>query len=360
MNCAVAKHDACLKELEQLTTRLESKAVLTPSTEVRGELRAPMATLVDQLETLVGRLEGVVSGAVTTSRTCCHLALAKRQPPVNHIETLDPDLLSLIVTYADTRFHVIGGTRAPIAPLAITALGCVCSSLIAKLKLVRPAIRTGTFGQARSGALHRRLQPGPIQSVADAIAFEERGIWQIGQLSSLSYSAVDDLSGLSRCRVLHTLQLTQCRHLMDVAGLAECPSLEQLYLTNLSVLMTIEGLRGAKRLRTLELSGCKMVDDVAPLAGCPELEHLLLAGSHGIVDVSALGRCAKLQTLDMCGLRRVTDLLALRHCHRLWKLDIRGTGFLFDPAIAVPPLPSVKEMRGPGWHDLGLRGRVLS
>ena len=280
------------------------------------------------------------------------------------LDALDADLLVPIVVFVDTRWHhITQWAKLPLEPLAVCALGCVSRGLTAKIKSVRPAIRTGTFGQAQSGALHRRTNPGPIQSVADALAFEAHGIWQIGQLSSLSYSDVESIVQLSTCRALHTLQLTHCRMLQSLDGLGGCPSLQQLFVVNCDALSDVEGLAGSLSLRELELSGCRRLTDVSALGSCPALENLCLSGCTAVSDVSCLSACAQLHMLELIGCKAVTDIRELRNCSRLWKLDIRGTGYLvMDGAISslpVPRLPSVTELRGPGWQDLGRRGRVL-
>ena len=271
--------------------------------------------------------------------------------PFSLLELLDADLFVPIVEHVDTRWHVLGPmSRVPLAPLAVCALGCVSRTILSKLKMVRPVIRTGGFGQAQSGALHRKTRPGPIQSVGDALAFERYGIWQIGQLSSLSYTAVSDLAGLSACRRLHTLQITECRQLRQLDGLGDCRALKELYLINLRNLASIEGVRGCSSLVTLEVAGSERIIDLSVLARCAALAHLSLPGCRALRDVSCLGACSELQTLSLLGCDLVDDVSTLASCPRLWKLDIRGTAY--TKAKKMPPhLPSVKEMRGPGWQD---------
>ena len=62
----------------------------------------------------------------------------------------------------------------------------------------------------------------------------------------------------------------------------------------------------------------------------------------------------------LLGFNRINNLedLELQRCPRLWKLDLRGTGYL-RTREALPPLPQVTELRGPGWQDVGVRGRVI-
>ena len=80
-------------------------------------------------------------------------------------------------------------------------MACLSKSILEQLRVTRPAIRTAGVAEGRGrGSLH-----GPIRSVADALAFERRGVWQIGWLGSLSYTDVRDVSGLGACRKLHTL-----------------------------------------------------------------------------------------------------------------------------------------------------------
>lgn len=273
------------------------------------------------------------------------------------LSRLDDELLSLLVGFVDTRFHGDSST-SPIAPLSVVALGCLNHTILAKLREVRPAIRMGTYGQAKSGALNRRDSPGIVQTVEAALAFERRGIWRIGQLSSLSYSSLRSPAGLERCRGLHTLQLSQCNGLVDLLELGRCPALETLFVVNCRLLHDLGGLRGSRSIRFLELSGCTMLESVEPLAGVPRLTQLSLAGSHGIADVSPLGACAELARLDLVGLCHVTDVSALRRCEALRQLDLRGTGYLQTRA-PLPHLPQVSALSGPGWQDVGVRGRVL-
>lgn len=278
------------------------------------------------------------------------------------LEQLDAELLGILVAHIDTRWHVIRGDRVPLEPLAVCALACISKTILEKLRVVRPAIRTGAYGQAQSGALHRRRNPGPIQSVADAISFEERSCWRVGQLSSLSYSNVEDVGSLARCSGLHTLQLTQCKHLRHIDGLGRCPSLERLFLVNCSKLANLSGLCNSAKLLTLEVSGCKILADISALATCLALENLSLPGCEAVRDISALGQCTQLRTLDLVGCRAIDDIGPLCSCLLLWKLDIRGTGYMGRaglPAKHVPIIPSVTELRGPGWQDLGARGHVL-
>lgn len=277
------------------------------------------------------------------------------------------DLLVALVDHVDTRWHCPPlqasnecEVRFALRPLSVCALACVSRAILEALSMARPAIRTGSFGQARSGALHRRTDPGPIQSVQDALAFERRGVWRIGQLSSLSYSAIHDVTGLSQCRMLHTLQLTQCKHLEKLDGLGRCLQLQRLFVVNSAALQDITGLAGSPSLRILELSGCPRLTDVGALATCVALEHLSLPGCTKIADVACLGYCSALRTLELIGCRGVADIGGLKRCPLLWKLDIRGTGY--TPGVTawapdeVPILPSVTELRGPGWQDLGVRG----
>lgn len=293
--------------------------------------------------------------------------------PLTSLEQLDADLLVSIVYFVDTRWHHAQGPDSltsdwvPLEPFAVCALACVCHTLTSKLRLVRPAIRTGSFGQARSGALHRKLKPGPIQSVTDAVAFERRSVWQVGQLSSLSYSQVDDVAGLAACRMLHTLQLTQCKRLHSLDGLGACPSLTSLFVVNAPI-CDAAGLRNAAKLCDLELSGCTRLTDISALATCAALASVSLTGSKLLRDISALGACKALQTLDLIGCREIDDIRPLHGCPRLWKLDVRGTAYTRLQLVhlhatgAVPPLPtppSVTELRGPGWQDVGTRGRVM-
>lgn len=295
--------------------------------------------------------------AAADARAADAQALPSRRPAL--LERLDADLLLPIVAHADTRWRHDDGIRAPLPPLAVCALACVSHAVLEKLRLVRPAIRTGTFGQSGSGALDRFRNPARIRSVGGALDFERRSAFRIGQLSSLSYSDVEGVAGLASCRMLHTLQLTQCKRLRSVDGLAACPSLCQLYLVNCGALADVEGLRGSLRLHTLEVSGCRRLSDVTALASCAQLENLSLTGCTAVTDVRCLGECSALRTLDLLGCRGVDDVGALRRCERLWKLDIRGTGYTGATHLSVPTLPAVTELRGPGWQDLGTRGKVL-
>ena len=158
------------------------------------------------------------------------------------MEQLDGDLLVPIVYFADTRWHTNAEGRIPLEPFAVCALACVSKTLTSKLRQVRPVIRTGTFGRTRSGQ---------IESVAEALDFERRSVWQIGQLSTLSYSQVDDVSGLTACRMLHTLQLTQCLQLRSLDGLGACPSLSCLHIVNARI-RDVAGLRNAAKLAELK------------------------------------------------------------------------------------------------------------
>ena len=274
---------------------------------------------------------------------------------VGHLESLDADLLLPIVSNVDTRWCYVEGSRVPLNPLAVSALACVSRTLLEKLRTVRPAIHTGTFGQAGSGAIDKFRNPARIRSVAAALEFERRSAFQIGQLSSLSYSAIEDVSGLSSCRMLHTLQLTQCKRLNNIDGLSACPSLQYLFLVNCTFLDDLSGLQGSRRLQTLEVSGCRLLTDVSAIGSCMQLEHLSLTGCTAITNIDSIGECRGLLTLDLLGCKAVADVLALRRCASLWKLDIRGTHYTSAPHLSVPLLPSVTELRGPGWQDLGTR-----
>ena len=270
-------------------------------------------------------------------------------------EALEADLLVPIVAHMDSRWHMKGEQRVPLPPLAVCALACVSKSVLAKLRLVRPAIRTGDFGQAHSGALHRRRNPG-IQSVSDALAFEGRGTWQIGQLSSLSYTDVDNVSGLCGCRMLHTLQLSYCRKLTNVNGLGACRSLQALYVNKCALLEDVTGLCHSM-LRVLELCGCPRLANIAPLGSCERLEHLSLNGCTALSDAGCLSTCVHLCSLDLAGCRGVNDVSALRECPLLRKLDIRGTAYT-RLGLPVPHIPSLIERRGPGWQEFWEQGRT--
>ena len=90
------------------------------------------------------------------------------------------------------------------------------------------------------------------------------------------------------------------------------------------------------------------------------MEDLSLNGCVAVRDVSCLAACRDLRTLDLLGCRAVTDVRALGQCEHLWKLDLRGTAYTHDRRPA-PKLPSVRELRGPGWQELDplSLGRVL-
>ena len=105
---------------------------------------------------------------LATNATACAASNSgsSNDTTVDMLSQLDAETLGLLVTYVDTRWHVEGLTQTPLAPLSVVALGCLNRSILDKLRLVRPAIRMGTYGQARSGDL--LFRPGPFQRAHQA------------------------------------------------------------------------------------------------------------------------------------------------------------------------------------------------
>ena len=155
-----------------------------------------------------------------------------------------------------------------------------------------------------------------------------------------------------------------CRMFNDGSS-ATLNARSSLDLSTLHSALDDEGLENilgkCPSLRTLNVSGCKKLTDIGVLATCAALEHVSLPGCDALSDVRPLGQCKELRTLDLVGCKAIDDISALRECARLWKLDIRGTGYMrvVSQGGHVPIIPSVTELRGPGWQDLGVRGHVV-
>ena len=124
---------------------------------------------------------------------------------------------------------------------------------------------------------------------------------------------VDDrrLVQIMNCGSLHTLNITGCSEVTDVAGLGQCASLHTLNLSGCRGVTNVAGLGQCASLHTVNLRNCTGVADVAGLGQCASLHTLNLSDCRGVTDVAGLGQCASLHTLNLSRCRGVTDVTGL-------------------------------------------------
>jgi hypothetical protein len=162
-------------------------------------------------------------------------------------------------------------------------------------------------------------------------------IGSLASLRTLTLSGSHELTVLQgpdghpafhRCTALETLDLGHSLVLRSTAGLGACPALHTLSLAGCQALTDVDGLGECLSLDTLDLSWCLALQSVDGLRPCHNLATLTLSGCRALPTLSGLEVCAALCTLNVSWCALLTDLSSLRHCPRLEWLCAAGCAAL--------------------------------
>lgn len=175
-------------------------------------------------------------------------------------------------------------------------------------------------------------------------AHAENRVWDIATCDLMGYhfgpSDTRDLTPLSTCTTIRTLNLSYCQRITDISPLAACANLHTLNLKMCINVMDVSPLKACEALRVIDLSDCGNISDISPLAQCesidvtysyairdvpplPSCHTLILAMCHLIEDVSGLAGCPLLRVLDLTWCFRLTDLSVLEKCPLMHTLMLR-------------------------------------
>ena len=141
-----------------------------------------------------------------------------------------------------------------------------------------------------------RWRPGKYDSVFDCslkslgiTSYSEPDLKAIARIVTLqnlavSFSRVDDLSGVSKLPKLIRLSLAGLSNLKSLDGIEGSPSLLLLWIEQLKNLAKIDALSHLRTLRTLNLSDCPKIESLRPVTDLPELEAVWFFGKTNIRD----------------------------------------------------------------------------
>ncbi|MDO5415623.1 MAG: leucine-rich repeat domain-containing protein [Lachnospiraceae bacterium] len=138
----------------------------------------------------------------------------------------------------------------------------------------------------------------------------------IGEQTYTGYGDVKDISGLSYCPFLESLNIAFQEEL-SLAGIQQMGQLKQVSLIH-NQLMDLSPLSGLTGLTKLSL-GWNQIQDVSPLSGLTELQTLGLWGNQ-ISDLSALSGLTSLYYLDVSEnqISDVSVVAQMPHLSELW------------------------------------------
>lgn len=195
-------------------------------------------------------------------------------------------------------------------------------------------------------------------------AHAENRVWDIGMcdLSGDRYclSSTCDLTPLSTCTTIRTLNLSFCQRITDISSLAACVNLHTLSLKMCINVKDVSPLKACEALRVVDLSDCMNVGDISPLAQCesidmtysyairsvpplPSCHTLILAMCHSLEDVAGLAECPLLRVLDLTWCFRLTNLSVLEKCPLLHTLSLREREY--HSMIGIPKTVHVRSSR---------------
>lgn len=202
-------------------------------------------------------------------------------------------------------------------------------------------------------------------------AHAENRAWDIGtcDLSGDPYclSGTHDLTPLSTCTTIHTLNLSYCQRITDISPLAACVNLHTLNLKMCINVTDVSPLKACKALRVINLSNCMYIGDISPLAHCesidvtysyaihvvpplPVCHTLILSMCHELEDVSGLAGCPSLRVLDLTWCFRLTDMTVLEKCPLIHTLILRKCNNLRvigrPKALRTLDVPASVRIRG--------------
>jgi hypothetical protein len=189
---------------------------------------------------------------------------------------------------------------------------------------------------SRCGSLHSlvasgcsklsgRVELSPSPAAGASLEGEPReGLWpKLTFLNLKDCTGIAALSGLDRCPVLNTLNVSGCTQLTGVAGMAST-SLHTLTMKCCSSVADVEGISNLPNLHTLNMSACGCLVTLEGLQECGALHTIDLSFCYGIGDVDVLAECPKLHRLNLrgcsgvmqeglrrCGLAQRASLMAL-------------------------------------------------
>jgi Leucine-rich repeat (LRR) protein len=126
-----------------------------------------------------------------------------------------------------------------------------------------------------------------------------------------------DLSALTNCENLHTLDLTHSSSLSDISPLGcapVCNSLHTITLDGCVTLTCLKALVNCTSLKILSLIECEQIRDISPLGSCTGLQRLNLRmiAFGNLQDVAILALCKDLRFLDLNAVHQVRDVSILR------------------------------------------------
>ena len=164
----------------------------------------------------------------------------------------------------------------------------------------------------------------PISSMP---MLEELNLWRSGS----NYPSIEDLSPLSQCRGLKSLDVGGNKGIKDLSPLCQCPDLEKLYINDLLLIKDLSFLnkvrnKGFTKLRFLDIAGLPL-GDLSPLIQLNNLEEIVCLRIPPTTSLLPLARCRKLKRME-CS-RNTMDLEELKE-RRPVKQEGLGLIFVLD------------------------------
>jgi hypothetical protein len=158
------------------------------------------------------------------------------------------------------------------------------------------------------------------------------------QLISLNLSnckSLVDVSALGSLTQLTSLDLSDCTSLVDVSALSSLTQLTSLDLSDCTSLVDVSALSSLTQLTSLDLSECGSLSDVSALGSLTQLTSLDLSGCGSLSDVSALGSLTQLNSLNLgdifvLGTDTLNDISALTSLTQLTSLDLSDRNSIRD------------------------------
>jgi hypothetical protein len=170
--------------------------------------------------------------------------------------------------------------------------------------------------------------------------------------ADLSIGHFTDLSALSKCRRLTSLDLSYLPGPLTLGSVPSLTSLDLSYAKSVGVLLCFEALVG---LQELSLRHCKAVESAAGLHHCTRLTALDLSHCYRLVDISALRSCRRLIEVNLSYCIKVGTIMPLAQCAQLAKID---AGYM-QRALTPADLKHVCTSIAPSLTSLNLSCALL-